>query len=243
MILHHLADFHFFRPPSSVRALAYEQNKSVNIIGFDYYPAQYQGAGGADELNLDLATLDAQHLAGLQEIVPIKMTYSLARDFPLQFAQLRQTGACLFATSDAALQLAYPGMYGFRVLAATPRLVRSNAGVPMRGVLTNAGVSSISIADGSLQQSIRSSDGMSISDFDISTFDMNVFGLPGATLMQFEGSGIETIWQIVLPASANPGGLSSLGDVLVTFDLRAQFSFLSLPPQVARLPHRSASWW
>ena len=207
------------------RALAYEQNKSVNIIGFDYYPAQYQGAGGADELNLDLATLDAQHLAGLQEIVPIKMTYSLARDFPLQFAQLRQTGACLFATSDAALQLAYPGMYGFRVLAATPRLVRSNAGVPMRGVLTNAGVSSISIADGSLQQSIRSSDGMSISDFDISTFDMNVFGLPGATLMQFEGSGIETIWQIVLPASANPGGLSSLGDVLVTFDLRAQFSF------------------
>ena len=53
---------------------------------------------------------------------------------------------------------------------------------------------------------------------------MNVFGLPGGTLMQFEGSGIETVWQFVLPAAANPGGLGTLADAMVTFDLRAQFS-------------------
>jgi hypothetical protein len=218
------------------RALAYEQNAPVNIIGFDYYPAQYRGAGGADQLQLDLADLEAQHLAGLQEMVPIKLTYSLARDFPLQFARLQKKNACLFQTSDGALQLAYPGMFGFRVLAVTPRLVRANAGAPMRGVLANSGVSQISTNDGSLQPSIRPADGLPISDFDISTRDMNVFGLPGATLMQFEGSGIETIWQLLLPAAANPGGLDSLADVLVTFDLRAQFSYARYQAALGQAP-------
>jgi hypothetical protein len=196
----------------------------MSIIGFDYFPEQYQGAGGADQLQLDLADLEAQRLNGLREMAPIKYTYSLSRDFPLQFAQLLKTGTCLFSTSDLALQAAFPGTYGYRVLAATPRLVRTGAGAPLRGVLANSGVSQVSGPDGKLQQSIRPPDGLPITEFDISSGDMNVFGLPGATLMQFEGGGMETIWQIELPVAANPGGFAGLADALVTFDLRARFA-------------------
>lgn len=206
------------------QALAYEQQAPLSIIGFDYFPEQYQGAGGADQLQLDLANLEAQRLNGLHEMVPIKITYSLSRDFPLQFAQLRKTGACLFQTSDTMLQASFPGTYGYRIIAASPRLVTSGAGAPVRGLLTNSGVSQISGADGTLQLSIRPADGMPITEFNINTSDSSLFGLPGTTLMQFEGSGIETTWQFELSFAANPGGLDSLADAMVTFNLRARFA-------------------
>jgi hypothetical protein len=91
-------------------------------------------------------------------------------------------------------------------------------------VLANSGVSQVSGPDGKLQQSIRPPDGLPITEFDISSGGMNVFGLPGATLMQFEGGGMETTWQIELPVAANPGGFAGLADALVTFDLRARFA-------------------
>ena len=206
------------------QALAYEQRATINIIGFDYYPAGYLGAGGADQLQYDLADLEAAHLSGLHESVPIKVTYSLARDFPLQLAQLQRTGMCTFQTSDVALQAAYPGTYGYRALAATPRLVRAGTGAPMRGILTNSGVSLISGSDGELQLSIRPPDGLPITEFDITSFDLTAYGLPGQTLMQFEGSGMETVWQLQLPPAGNPGGLAGLADATITFDLRARFS-------------------
>jgi len=206
------------------QALAYEQQTPLSIIGFDYFPEQYQGAGGADQLQLDLANLEAVRLNGLHEMVPIKITYSLSRDFPFQFAQLRKTGGCLFQTSDAALQASFPGTYGYRVIAASPRLVTSGTGAPVRGLLTNSGVSQISAADGTLQLSIRPADGLPVTEFNISTSDNSLFGLPGTTLMQFEGGGIETTWQFELPFAANPGGLDSLADAMVTFNLRARFS-------------------
>ncbi|MFM0093400.1 hypothetical protein PQR46_41800 [Paraburkholderia sediminicola] len=221
------------------QALAYEQRAPMTIIGFDYFPEQYQGAGGADQLQLDLADLEAQHLNGLREMVPLKYTYSLSRDFPLQFAQLQKTGACLFQTSDAALQIAFPGTYGYRVIAATPRLVSSGTGAPIRGLFANSGVSQISNADGVLQLSIRPADGLPITEFDIS-HDMSAFGLPGTTLMQFEGSGVETNWQFELPVSSNPGGFAGLADALVTFDLRARFA-PSLYQSVTGAPVASAS--
>jgi hypothetical protein len=37
------------------RALSYEQNSDIRIILMDYFPAQQQGAGGPDRLQLDLA--------------------------------------------------------------------------------------------------------------------------------------------------------------------------------------------
>ena len=48
-----------------------------------------------------------------------------------------------------------------------------------------------------------------------------MFGLPGESLMQFEGSGYETDWRLHFEMLANPKGLANLTDVLVTFDMNA----------------------
>ncbi len=64
----------------------------------------------------------------------------------------------------------------------------------MHGMLANPGVSLISGSDGKLQLSVRPAVGVPITEFDISTLDLNVYSLPGTTLMQFEGSGMETVW-------------------------------------------------
>lgn len=218
------------------RALSYEQNRPGNIIGMDYYPAAEQGAGGADQLQLDLADLEGQYLSGLQEMIPVKYTVSLSRDFPLQFGQLRKTGQCLIQTSEETLHWAYPGTYGYRIIAATPRLTRIAGTAPVRGLLSNTGVSQISVNDGSMLQSIRPTDALPISEFDIDTSDMQVYGLPGGTLMQFEGSGIDTVWQLQFPAVANPSGLADVADVLITFNLRAQFSPSLQASRVQQMP-------
>jgi hypothetical protein len=218
------------------RALSYEQSNDINIIQMDYFPAQEQGAGGADQLQLDLTGLEAQRLDGLREMIPVKYTASLARDFPLQFAQLLMTGQCVFQTQEQPLRWAYPGTYAYRVIAVTPTLSRIAATAPMRGLLSNGGISQISAGDGSMNLSVRPADALPISEFNLGTTDRQIYGLPGGTLMQFEGSGVETLWKLEFPAPANPSGLSDLLDVLITFDLRAQYASDLYQTQLQQMP-------
>ncbi len=65
------------------RALAYEQNRPIDIIRFAYNPKELQGVTGADLLQADLSELEATRINGFKQTVPIKRTYSLAFDFPL----------------------------------------------------------------------------------------------------------------------------------------------------------------
>ena len=218
------------------RALSYEQDRTVNIVQMDYYPAQELGAGGAEKLQLDLAELEAEHIDGLSEMIPVKYTFSLARDFPLQFAQLLQTGACTFQTLEAQLRRAYPGTFGYRIIAVTPLVSRFAASAPVRGLLSNAGVSQISGSDGASEPSVRPPDALPISEFNLGTTDMQVYGLPGGTLMQFEGSGVETVWRLEFPPAANPAGLGDVADVLITMDARAQFSPALYQTQLGSMP-------
>jgi hypothetical protein len=218
------------------RALAYEQNSDIRIMLMDYLPAQQQGAGGADRLQADLAALEAQHLDGMREMLPVKHAISIARDFPLQFGQLLTTGRCTFQTSEQSLQLAYPGTFAYRIVAVTPTLTQAAARSPVRGLLSNTGISQIGASDGSMNLSVRAADALPISEFNLGTTDMAIWGLPGGTLMQFEGSGVNTIWTLEFPAAANPSGLGGLADILITLDLRAQFAQDTYERQLQAMP-------
>jgi hypothetical protein len=206
------------------RALAYEQNTTVDLIRMDYFPLAHGGAGGADQLRLDLASLQTRYLEGIRQLVPVKYTVSLARDLPLQFAQLLATGQCQFQTLEASVQTAYPGTYGHRVIAVTPRVIQTAGTAPVRGLLSNVGVSQIGGPDGTMQPSVRPADALPISEFDLGTTDREIYGLPGNALMQFEGSGLQSQWTLEFPPAANQSGLLNVVDVLITFDLRAQYS-------------------
>jgi hypothetical protein len=229
------------------RALEYEQMRRVDIIKLNYLPNQLRGVTGADRLMLDLAELEADRLNGIRLRAPAKHTYSLARDFPMQFGQLKKTGYCAIQTDEDDLRALYPGMYAFRTRAVTVAVQAADGTAP-RGVMRNLGVSTVSREDGKTDMLVRFPDALPLSEFRLQD-DLFVYGLPGETLLQFEGSGLSTVWEIAFPLGANARGLRSLTDVLITFDMHTAFSYeLSLQPErqdqlVARSVLMAASVW
>jgi hypothetical protein len=228
------------------RALAYEQDRPLDIIRFDYFPETLLGVTGADLLQAGLGELDAARLDGINETMPVKRTFSLLADFPLQFTQLKQTGRSQFMTREDPFRHAYPGTYGYRIRSVTIT-PRSYSGIQQpRGMLTNIGLSVVSRADGSTRAMMRPSDALPLSEFRLAE-DMSAFGIPDEALLAFEGSGIETLWELTLPALANSLSLDDLADIELTFDLRAQYSprlrathLASQPKSVSRLTFFSA---
>ena len=205
------------------RALAYEQDRSIRIVRFDYFPVPLQGVTGADLLKLDLAELEVSYLDNLKRTIPIKQTCSLAFDFPLQFAQLKKTGKCSFRTEELPFQYAYPGSYGYRIRSISANVQKTDAIPQVVGLLKNDGVSAISLINGKKNVSRRDQDVFPLSEFNLKS-DMALYDLPNESLFAFEGSGIETSWSLELPKHANPGGLKNILDVLITFDMRAHYS-------------------
>ena len=142
------------------RALAFEQDRSLDVVRTDYFPRRLQGVTGADLLQADLAELDAARIDGVRRSVPVKHTVSLAFDHPLALLQLKQTGRCLFLTQEATLRGAHPGTYGHRVRAATVTVKSPNSTVGARGTLLNAGGSLVSRSDGSSRVLLREADAL-----------------------------------------------------------------------------------
>jgi len=213
------------------RALAFQENREINIIRLNYFPTATRGVTGADRLLLDLAELEANRLQGIRLTAPVKHTISLARDFPLQFGQLKKTGRTTFYTDEARLRTAYPGTFAYRIRALTVAAQDAEGPAP-RGMLQNLGVSAVSQADGSAFHILtRFPDALPLSEFRLAE-DLFVYGLPGETLLQFEGSGFETNWEINLPLAANPKGLTTLADMLVTFDMNVSYARPPAPAPV-----------
>jgi Tc toxin complex TcA C-terminal TcB-binding domain len=206
------------------RALAYEQDRPIRVIRFDYFPVKYQDVTGADLLQLDLAELEATRLTGIREMIPVKHTLSMARDFPLAFAQLRKTGRCTFQTHESAFREVYAGTYGYRVIAVTLAVSNGEPVSPLRALLVNEGFSLVTRIDEEEPHiSLRPRDALPLSEFRLRD-DLAVYGLPGEALMPFEGSGIETVWGLELSIAGNPYGLDTTMDILLAFDLRAYYS-------------------
>ncbi len=217
------------------RALAYEQNRPINIIRFDYFPQKLQGITGANLLQSDLGELEAARLEGIRKSMPVRRTVSLAFEYPLEFAQLKSKGVCQFFTQELPLRLAYPGIYGFRIRAVSVKVSGLLPLAPACGTLVNHGLSLISRADGSMSVSLRTEDACPLSEFELER-DMAVYGLPNEALLLFEGSGFETLWTLNFPAAGNPNGLASVADIQLTFDLQAQYSAELAVKDAANVP-------
>lgn len=227
------------------RALAFEQHRSIHTIRFDYFRGATRGVTASDRLLGDLAELEAARLHGVRLRTPVKHTVSLARDFPVAFGLLKRTGRCSLHTSEAALRQAYPGTFGYRIRAVT--VAAQSPGVPPpRGVLRNGGVSTSSRVDGEPGVLVRFPDALALSEFRLHD-DLFVYGFPGETLMQFEGSGYEADWELELTPHADAQGLRPLSDILVTFELNASYDDAARldPPQgsVTRAVMMAASVW
>lgn len=220
------------------RALAFEQNRAVRIVKLNYLPIALRGVTGADRLLADLAELEADRIQGVRLTTPVKHTISLAREFPIQFGQLKMTGRCRFRTREAELRRAYPGTFAYRIRAITVA-VQDPDGAPPRGVLRNQGISAVTREDLTRNVLVRFPDALALSEFRLQD-DLFVYGLPGETLLQFEGSGFETDWELEFPVEANSRGFRSVADVLITFDTNAYYSGAVAAKQAALAPADAA---
>lgn len=82
------------------RALAYQLAAPLKVIRLGYFDPRMRDVGGVDRLSLDLAELEAVRLGSARVSLPLTRTYSLARNLPLAFGQLKQTGRCTFTLTD-----------------------------------------------------------------------------------------------------------------------------------------------
>ena len=217
------------------RSLSFEVDRDIRIISFDYFPRQLRGITGADTLQLHLAELEASRISGLSQTIPVKQTFSLVRDFPIAYGQLKKYGACRFSTSETLLRVVYPGVYGYRLRNVSLGLSYSDEVMPHKGMLSNQGFSVVSRKDGTMNRLLRYPDALPLSEFNLRD-DMLVYDLPDETLLPFEGSGIETTWELSLSRLGQVQSLEKLTDVLITFDMRASYSATLDTIHQAQLP-------
>ena len=217
------------------RALSFETDKDVRVVSFDYFPKNLRGVTGADTLQLHLAELEASRIFCLSQTVPVKKTFSMARDFPVAFGQLKKHGSCWFSTSEAQFRFAHPGVYGYRIRCVSIGATYADDAFPHRGMLSNHGISMVSRSDGSSHRLLRYPDALPLSEFNMRG-DMWVYDLPDETLLPFEGSGVETAWELSLSRLGDATSLENLTDVLLTFDMRASYSVVLDATHKAAMP-------
>ncbi len=217
------------------RALAYRLATPIRVIRIGYFDQRMRDVGGVDRLALDLAELEALRLAAARVTVPLTVTYSLTRDLPLAFGQLKATGTCTFTLTDDVLMTAHPGTFAHRIRAVDVLVDAPGTAAPARGILTNSGFSLFRREPAAPRVPLlRFADAYPVSEFRLRT-DMALHGLPGEHLLPFEGAAFTTTWTLELPKAANPVGLNRVTDVRITFDVQAAYEVPSAvsPPQPA----------
>jgi hypothetical protein len=219
------------------RALAYQLATQIRVIRLGYFDPRMRDVGGVDRLMLDLAELEAVRLDAVRVNVPIARTYSLARDLPLAFGELKRTGRCTFMLSDDDLAAAHPGTFAHRVHAVEVVVDAPGTVIRPRGMLTNRGFSLLRPTPAAPRVPlVRFADAYAVSEFSLRT-DMARHGTFNEQLLPFEGLAFTTTWQLEIPPAANPVGLSRITDVLLSFDVQARYdaTHIEAPVQTVTL--------
>lgn len=223
------------------RALAYRLATPIRVIRIGYFDQRMRDVGGVDRLALDLAELEAMRLGAARVTVPIARTYSLARDLPLAFGQLKATGRCTFSLTDDDLVAAHPGTFAHRIRAVDVAVDLPGTVVPARGILTNSGFSLLRPRPGAARVPLlRFADAYPVSEFRLRS-DLALYGLPGEQLLPFEGAAFTTTWTLEIPAAVNPAGLQRVTDVRLILDVQAAYEVPATAAGAAPGPAKPAS--
>jgi hypothetical protein len=185
------------------RAYDAETGRNLRLIKFDYRRAPLNNLLGADLLlrDIDYFTLDYITTTRSKK-APLKVTLSLADQFPMAFDQLQRTGRAFFETTLDQFDRAYPGYYLQKLQNVELVFVGLSGTGAIHGTLRNIGVSTFRDAAGTVRQQVYPSDVMPLSQYEVRQ-DALVFRTDPHELRLFENNGIATLWQIDLPRDAN----------------------------------------
>jgi hypothetical protein len=175
-------------------------------------------------LSADLARLDEYAFSTERRRLNLSQTFSLAREMPVEFLDFRRTGTLAFATPMSLFDSDFPGHYLRlirRVRSSLVALVPPDRGI--RATLYSNGISRVITGrEGMFGEVIVRHDPSVVA----LTSPINATGVfeldvQSDLLLPFEGSGVDTTWELRLPRAANPIDFSSIVDVLFTIEYTA----------------------
>jgi hypothetical protein len=210
-------------PQAIIQADYWEASAEGSLsIGTDKGPDR-RGLTGPARLLQDITRLDAYAFETNQRKLQLTKTFSLARQFPVEFQRFLETGVMNFATSMEIFDHDFPGHY----LRQVKRIRTSVIALipPVQGIkatLTNSGISRV-VIKGDLFQTVPVHYGP---DYVALTSPINATGLfemEQQTEMRvpFEGIGVNTMWEFGMSKAANSLDYSTIADILFTVDYTA----------------------
>jgi hypothetical protein len=213
--------------------LAFErQLPSPGFIKADYWtvtgaPVATGGLTGSARLLADLTALDEYASQTDQRKLQLTQTTSLAALSPVDVQQFRQTGVLPFATPMQLFQRGLPGLYLatiHQVRVSVIALVPPEQGI--RALLSSGGTSRIVVSDGGVFRTetlVRPAETVAFTAPANATGVFSV-DLQPELLLPFEGSGVDTTWELRMPKAANAFDFRTIADVQIAIDYTALYS-------------------
>ncbi len=215
-------------PPAFIKADYWEDTSDATqpAAGQNAQPDR-RGLTGSVRLLQDITRLDQFAFDTNRRKLQLAETFSLARLFPVEFQNFRDTGSLPFATPMSLFDRGFPGHYLRlikRVRVSMIALVPPVQG--LRATLIASGISRV-VTGGDVFQAIIVRRDPELIAF---TSTSNATGLlelePEEGLLRpFESMGVDTNWELQLPKAANPFDYRSISDVLFTVEYTALQNF------------------
>lgn len=193
-------------------------------IGASTSETDRKGLTGSARLLKDLSQLEQYAIDTNQRKLQITKIISLNEHDPVQMEMFRNTGVLRFTTTQRDFDWDYPGHYlrlirrvSITVIALTP----PNKGI--KATLVNNGISSVvTNANNNFQKKIisRSPERIALSS-PYNEYGMFQLDTNDAMYRPFEGSGVETLWELRMEKASNPFDYRSIADVLLTIEYEA----------------------
>ncbi|WP_416840250.1 neuraminidase-like domain-containing protein [Haloferax sp. DFSO52] len=243
----------------AVSQLAFERQEApLTVIQDDYWEAPQEGqiqtldGEGTDRRGLtgsarllqDLYRLDQHAFETDERNLQLTKTFSLATQYPYEFQRFRETGVLTFDTPMEAFDRDFPGHYLRlikRVRTSVLALVPPTEGI--KATLSNGGVSRVVTQGPPFQERVirRTPESVALTSARDATglFELQPNPDPDK-LLPFEGTGVDTRWELRMPKAANQFDYDSIANVLVTVEYTAldsaeyrQQVFADLDPDVS----------
>jgi hypothetical protein len=219
--------------------LAFERAEAAqSFIRADYWqPATTPPAGskgdvrgltGAERLAEDIAKLDSYAFSTDTRRLNLSQTFSLTQLAPVEFLAFKSTGQITFSTPQALFDRDFPGHYQQlirQVHLSVVALVPPSRGI--RATLASSGISRIvTESDGMFGEVLLRRDPSVVGlTSPVDATGVFTLDLQPDMLLPFEGSAVDTTWELILPPAANPFDFRTISDVLITIDYTALQSF------------------
>jgi hypothetical protein len=183
-----------------------------------------KGLTGAERLAEDLAKLDTYAFSTDSRRLNITQTFSLAALAPVEFLDFRATGQLSVATPTTLFDADFPGHYQRLIRQArlsVVALVPPSRGI--RATLASYGISRVTTASNGVfgEVLLRRDPSVVALTSPVDANGVFTVDLQPDMLLPFEGSGVDTTWELTLLQAANPFDFRTISDVLLTIDYTA----------------------